>query len=346
MAMPGTEAVPLTNAPLPPARRGYRLRLVLKGCLAGLLLATAVEGGRVLFGHNLHPVIPGRVYRCAQLSGPDLERVLRAHHIRTVINLRGSCAPFPWYLDECRVTHRLDVAQEDVCFSAGRLPSVHEMRRLIEVLDRCEYPVLFHCRRGADRTGVAAVIVRLLSTDQPYEQGRRQLGLRYGHLALGRPGNLDRFFDLYEEWLERQHLAHSPARLRRWLEREYCPGECWCTLQPVGWPRRLPRGRVSTLTVRVRNTSVKPWKLQPESNAGIHLRYVLWDEDDRQLASHRAGLFDRSVAPGQSIDLTLPVPALHRPGRYRFLIDMVDEQRCWFFQVGSEPLETELEVAG
>jgi hypothetical protein len=31
-------------------------------------------------------------------------------------------------------------------------------------------------------------------------------------------------------------------------------------------------------------------------------------------------------------------------GRYRLLVDMVDEQQSWFFQVGSEPLEEELDV--
>src|SRR5262249_32659463 len=123
------------NDTLARPRRGM-LRMALYGCALGAVLAVAAEASRVMLGHNFHAVIPGRVYRCAQLSGGALRQVIRARGIRTVINLRGCCDPFPWYLEECRATHDLDVAQEDICFSAGRLPAVHELRRLVEVLDR------------------------------------------------------------------------------------------------------------------------------------------------------------------------------------------------------------------
>jgi hypothetical protein len=336
-------AGPATATEKPPRRR-VRPRLVLYGAVIGLVLATGVEAGRVLFGNNFHTLIPGRVYRCAQLSGPALRQVIRARGIRTVINLRGCGAPFPWYLDECRVTHDLNVVQEDICFSAGRLPPVHEVRRLIAVLDGCAYPVLFHCRRGADRTGLAAAIVLLLQTDAGLAEGRRQLGLRFGHVALGRPAYLDRFLDLYGDWLQEKAVVHSRANFRRWLEREYCPGELRCAIKPLQFPTCPPRGEPFPLRVRVRNTGVKTWHFKPETNAGIHVRYVLWDDNDQQVASARSGLFHTAVPPGQSIELTLALPALTRPGRYRLLVDMVDEQQCWFFQAGSEPLEVELEV--
>jgi protein tyrosine phosphatase (PTP) superfamily phosphohydrolase (DUF442 family) len=332
------------TAPATPPRRRLRLRLVVYGGAIGLVLAGAVEAGRVLLGTNFHTLIPGRVYRCAQLSGPALRQVIAARGIRTVINLRGCGAPFPWYLDECRSTHDLNVAQHDICFSAGRLPPVHEVRRLVEVLDRCEYPVLFHCRRGADRTGLAAAIILLLQTDAGLDEGRRQLGLRFGHVALGRPAYLDRFLDLYDDWLHDKALAHSRANFRRWLERDYCPGELRCVIELLDFTPRPPRGEPFPLRVRARNTGVKTWCFKPETNAGIHARYVLWNDADQQVASQRSGLFPAEVPPGQSIDLTLALPALSKPGRYRLLVDMVDEQQCWFFQAGSEPLEVELEV--
>ena len=163
--MPGPEPqVQIAPRTAPCPRRKSRravVRAVFHGCWVGLLLAAAAEVGRVLWGTNFHTVVPGRVYRCAQLSGPALTRLIQAHGIRTVVNLRGCCAPFPWYLDECRATHHRDVAQEDVCFSAGRLPSGPELRRLVEVLDRTEYPILLHCRRGADRTGTMAAFYRM-----------------------------------------------------------------------------------------------------------------------------------------------------------------------------------------
>src|SRR5262249_41159099 len=149
--------------------------------LALASLPALAEAVRVFFGANFHAVLPGRVYRCAQPSARALEELVARHGIRTVVNLRGCCDPFPWYLAQARATHRLDVCQEDICLSAGRLPSAPELRRLVEVIDRGEYPLLLHCRRGADRTGLASAVVLLLQPGVPLSQARRQLGLRYGH---------------------------------------------------------------------------------------------------------------------------------------------------------------------
>src|SRR5262249_43160404 len=156
---------------------------------------------------------------------------VRTHGIRTVVNLRGCCDPLPWYHDECRTTNRLNVAQEDLSFSAGRYPPVHEIRHLIEVLDRSERPLLLHCYRGIDRTGLVSTVAQLLYTDTSLAKARRQLGLRFCHLRWGKTGYLDRFFDLYEEWLSHQVLEHTPGHFRRWALHEYCPAECRCSLE-------------------------------------------------------------------------------------------------------------------
>ena len=346
--MPGPEADPKPIAPgglcLAPWWRRSWLAAVLTGTGAGLVLAAAGETGYVMFGRNFHTVIPGRVYRCAQLQGDALERTIRAYGIRTVVNLRGSGLPWPWYLGECRVTHRLGVNQEDVSFSASRLPSTDEVRQLLRVLDHADYPLLLHCRQGADRTGLAAAAVVLLQTDATLEEARRQLGPRYGHLRVDRAGHLDRFYDLYAEWLGGQALTHTPALFRRWADNDYCPGECRCDLEPLELPEHLRLGEPTRIRVRARNTGLKPWRLRPENHTGIHMAFILKDAQDRGVFSGRSGLFDAQVAPGGAIDLTLVLPAVRRPGRYRLQIDMVDEQHCWFYQTGSQPLQRELEV--
>jgi hypothetical protein len=236
------------------------------------------------------------------------------------------------------------MAQEDICFSAGRLPATGELRRLIEVLDHCEYPVLFHCQRGADRTGMTAAIVLLLLTDTPLPSARRQLSLRYGHVPLGRPWELDRFFDLYAAWLRDHGLPHSSAVFRRWCLDDYCPGPCRSALEPLNPPAFVPCGQPFVLRVRCRNTSPEPWRLSPAPTAGIHLSFVLHNDQYHCLGTGRAGLFDAVVPPGGSIDLTVALPALPKPGRYHVLLDMMDEQHCCFYQTGSEPLEQELDA--
>src|SRR5207244_786751 len=127
----------------------------------------------------LHTVIPGRIYRGAQPSAEALERIVRTHSIRTIVNLRGCCNPLPWYLAEGKVAQHLGICQEDVSFSAAHLPPPTELRQLVEVLERAEYPIFLHCRHGADRTGVAAAVALLLQPDVSYASARNELGIYY-----------------------------------------------------------------------------------------------------------------------------------------------------------------------
>jgi rhodanese/phosphatase family protein len=333
---------PPTDDPSPPNRRAW-LRAVLRGGATGVLLAIVGETGRVLFTDNFHTIEPGAFYRCSQPSPKHLAALVRAHGIRTVVNLRGSAPGFDWYLNECRQSATLDICQEDICFSAGRLPAAGELRRLIEVISRSERPLLFHCQHGADRTGLASAVALLLCTDRPYDEARRQLGLRYGHVALGRPSNLDRFFDLYEEWLRGRGLTHSHETFRRWVEHDYCPGEYRAHLEPLDMPRAVRAGEPFGATVRFHNTSVKTWHFRPEMTAGVHAWFIVSDARADVVAQGLAGLFDAEVAPGASIDVTVPVAALHRAGRYTLFVDMILEGNQ-FVQAGSEPLEWEFEV--
>jgi protein tyrosine phosphatase (PTP) superfamily phosphohydrolase (DUF442 family) len=337
----------MATSVVPPSAKSCRYRLLrpwLRGGAVGFLIVVAITVFRGTLGSNFHTVVPGRVYRSAQPTAPELEEIIRDEGIRTVINLRGCCPPNDWYLDECRVTHKLNVAQEDIGLSAMRMPSTSEVRRLIEVLDHCEYPVLFHCWRGADRTGMASAIARLLDGDDTLEEALGELGIWYGHVRLGKTAYIDRFFELYSDWLAEQGVAHSPEAFRRWATEAYCPGECRCELELLHAPAYVWCGRPIALTLRAHNTSIKPWRLRPETNAGIHATFALYGSPSTPIFEGRAGMFDAKVPPGASIDLTLALPAIAHAGSYRLVVDMVDEQHCNFFSAGSDLLEWELEV--
>lgn len=109
-------------------------------------------------------------------------------------------------------------------------------------------------------------------------------------------------------------------------------------------PELVRANRPRALTVRVKNTSVETWEFHPGSTSGIHLIYVLADPDMKSVDSGKAGLLRATVPPGESIELTVPLPSLERAGHYRLLLDMVEEQHCCFYQTGSEPLEWEFDV--
>jgi protein tyrosine phosphatase (PTP) superfamily phosphohydrolase (DUF442 family) len=327
---------------------GPRQRWLRRVLCAVVLAAAGMAGSRLVritLGGNLHTVLECRVYRAGQLSGPELESTISNYGIRTVVNLRGIGFGMDWYRDESRAVHRSGVSLEDVNLSAGRLPSVTEVRRLVRVLDRCEYPILVHCKHGSDRTGLTSALILLLYTDTELSAARRQLGLQYGHVPLGRTAFMGRFFDLYECWLATQGLPHRCDYFRRWLEREYSPGPALAELHLLEFPSFPPRGKPWTVSVRATNRSAQTWQFRPGTTAGVHCGYLICDAEGRRLLRDRAGRFRAEVPPGDSIDLTLLLPAIHQPGTYYLMVDMLDEQQqSYFYQHGSEPLLWEFVV--
>ncbi|HXD86593.1 MAG TPA: tyrosine-protein phosphatase [Urbifossiella sp.] len=326
-------------------RRGL-FRLAGAGALAGIL----AEGLRVYAFSNQHTVIPGLVYRSAQLSPAQLQHVIDERGIRTVLNLRGTCPDTGWYLGEVRTTHAANVSQEDISFSAKRLPAPSEVRRLLDVLDHCEKPVIFHCQRGADRTGLVATVSLLLFTKATLAEARRQLWPRYGHINGGRTTIIDEFFDFYETWLKANGQLHSPERFRDWALHHYCPGPYRAELTLLGPAKPVvPIGRGLSFTIRARNTSIAPWQFHPGGSGGIQLRGHLFTTSGQKLYTARAGLFEKTVPAGETIDLTIGFPPIREPGHYLIHADLLDTQPIDlldsdFVQYGSEPLIVEVSV--
>lgn len=321
------------------------LRLLISLGVAALLLWPAWRLGQLFFFGNVHEVIPGKLYRGAQPSAKSLEALIDRHQIRTVLNVRGCCWPDAWYLDEASVCERRGVNLEDVCFSAVHLPSRHELRFLIEVLDRAETPIFVHCRHGSDRTGIAAMAAKLMLEEITYEAAHGQLSMRYGHLPIGKTTVLDRFMQLYADWLEQTGQTHTPTNFRRWALEEYQGG--WCNarfekVERIAGAAKL--GETLQYRVVVKNTGPTPWQFRPTKTAGHHVTFKIVDDKHIIIHEGRAGMLDRLVKPGEKIEVVLIVPPLNIAGHYRLMVDMIEEGHCWFHQTGSEMWEEELEI--
>jgi protein tyrosine phosphatase (PTP) superfamily phosphohydrolase (DUF442 family) len=351
--------IPITMTAPVPTRSRYRRALVWGARVVCLLVVALIAERlvRIFALGNRHTVVEGRVYRCGQPSGDGLREMVRDKGIRTVINLRGTAPHLDeprsaWYRDEVLATHELNISQEDVTLSARLLPPPAELRRLIEVFDRTEYPVLIHCKQGADRTGLASVIYLLLHTDATPGEARRQLLPWYGHVAAGPTAAIADFFDRYEAWLEREGATHTPERFRHWAANVYTPGVARSELEwldPV--PNPVPVGKAFAVRVRVTNRSTEDWQLTPGDYAGVHLSYVV--ANVRLEIVHRgiAGLMRRTVRPGESVELTLAVPPLKVPATYNLVAQMIDARGAGvpirsnsFVKFGDESIMAAIEV--
>ncbi len=298
-------------------------RRIARGLIALAVIAFVIEFLRVTAWTNQHTVIPGKIYRSAQPNESDLRDYAAEKGIKTIINLRGLCPEFGWYQDETRTAHDLGISQEDITLSANSLPPPNELRRVVEVLDRSEYPILIHCRRGADRTGLVGTMALLLFTDATLGEARQQLLPRYGHFRFGRTAAMDKFFDLYENSLAGTD-GHTRERFRQWVLHEYSPGPARSKLSWVEpFPSSIPADTPLGVTLRAENRSNVPWELKPGTFASVHVAFTMYSEDGSVAQSGRTGLRFETVPVGGTTDILVPLSGL-QAGRYKLIVELHD----------------------
>jgi protein tyrosine phosphatase (PTP) superfamily phosphohydrolase (DUF442 family) len=147
--------------------------------------------------HNEDVVEPGKLYRSAQLTIPQLREDIAQNKILTVINLRGENKASPWYQQELATCHELGVRHIDVRLSAKHLPPPAEIDKLLDALQTAPRPILVHCLNGSDRTGLASCIFLIDQEHVPWKQAEDALSWRFGHIALHPYFRMDEFVQLY-----------------------------------------------------------------------------------------------------------------------------------------------------
>lgn len=206
--------------------------------LVVLLVAGAGFFHRPLFRNNFGVVDPGRVFRSAQ-PGADLDDTIRRYRLGAIVNLRGGSESDAFYRDEALAAERLGVEFYDLALSATQRPSRRELMLAMSVLDRCRYPLLIHCKSGADRTGMLSALYRMEILGEPPERAMGAFSMTYNHFPIFGPERLHEPFEEYARWLADGGLRHDPDRFRRWVETEYRAEDPF-----TGWPEILPGRRV------------------------------------------------------------------------------------------------------
>jgi protein tyrosine/serine phosphatase len=120
--------------------------------------------------------------------------------LRTIINLRGS-APNPSTTLSSTEAERLGVDHVFMAFESRGAPQRGRILSFHEIYVMARFPVLLHCKSGADRAGLAAGLVVLFEGGTAAE-ALRQLSLRHLHFAHSPTGILDAFFRMYSDEAE------------------------------------------------------------------------------------------------------------------------------------------------
>lgn len=156
---------------------------------------------RKFFWDNFHTVERNMCYRSKQLTAARLKKYSQKYNIKTIINLRGTKENKSWWTEEQEFAKNNNIKIIDIRLSADELPLKNDILNILNAFDSAQKPILIHCRRGADRTGMIAALWVLDKMGKNKKYAKAQLSLWYGHYKYFTP-HMIRFIEMWEgrEW--------------------------------------------------------------------------------------------------------------------------------------------------
>lgn len=206
------------NRPIGSARERLRAWLDLLFVDHGILRLVHLNRHRV--GRNL--------LRSAQPSPHDIARMAR-EGLKTIVNLRGGRSHGAWQLER-DAAERHGITIVDFVLRSREAPDRESLLALPAFFASLDYPVLAHCKSGADRAGLFAALYLLVVEGAKVSEAQRELSLLKGHFRYARTGILDAFLEDYAENGEKRDKAFM-----EWVREDYDPEQ----LQKSFRPKRL-----------------------------------------------------------------------------------------------------------
>ena len=195
----------------------------IRNWIAAISLVMAIAGAvwwHISFNPRFFPVIENQVYRSAQLSVSRLDALIQAHGIRTIIALLGPEKGALWYENEKALAGQHQVQMLNIGFSSHELPQYNRLNQLVDTLLEAPRPILLHCYRGADRTGMASAIALILNGEPSLETIEKQFSWRFGVIPYSNSIGVI-FFNQYSQWLSATGGFHSRDNFLYWIRNIY-----------------------------------------------------------------------------------------------------------------------------
>ena len=154
----------------------------------------------------------------------------RSHGIKTVINLRGDQSFGTRWLEE-QACSRHGVKLVDLKLQSRAAPSARTCARSAIRSIRLTYPILVHCKSGADRAGLMSVLVLHLHHGAADCRRQEAIVAALWPFPQADTGVLDYVFDRYLE-----DNAKSPIAFWDWVETVYDPPKSIARSRPKAGP--------------------------------------------------------------------------------------------------------------
>ena len=166
----------------------------LKYIFLPLLLITLLVLGDLFIYGNFHK-IDNNAYRSAQLFSFNMPYYVEKHHIKSILNLRGTDNKF--YKDEINISKKYNIAHYDYSISASHIQTMKAMNKIVDIIKNAPKPILIHCKAGADRTSLATALY--LYSIKKDIIASKAFSLKYLHFPwLGsKTDAMDKSFEIY-----------------------------------------------------------------------------------------------------------------------------------------------------
>ena len=192
-----------------------------------------------------------RWFMNAHWIGPDLVRTnqpsprqlayWKSQGIETVINLRGARDEAYFWLEKDACA-RLGLILIDAPLDSRDAPGADRVKRARELFQTIQYPALIHCKSGADRAGMMAVLYRHFHLGEPISTALTELSKKHLHHREGLTGVLDFTLEKYIREVEPTGVSFgdwidSPAYDPKAIRAEF-KASWWGTLLTERFLRR------------------------------------------------------------------------------------------------------------
>ncbi|XDZ65101.1 sulfur transferase domain-containing protein [Alphaproteobacteria bacterium LSUCC0684] len=183
-----------------------------------------------LWWHNLDEFRPG-IWRSNQPT-PGRVKVAAAQGIKTIINLRGPRSDGGWRLEK-EACDAAGITLVDFTIRSRAVPDRETVLAARELFQSVEYPILMHCKSGADRAGIMSALYLLLMEDADPATAAEMLSLRYLHVRQAKTGLLDAFVAAYAP------AAASGTSFLDWARHDLDPEAIAANFHSSTWAERL-----------------------------------------------------------------------------------------------------------
>lgn len=183
---------------------------------------------RILY-RNFFAISPN-AFRSNHPSPRFINKLHKRFDLKTIISLRRADTTGQ-YLLEKEACDALDIELIHVVMSSRELPHKEKIFESRDVLRNANYPILIHCKSGADRAGLMSVFYRHFVLAEPISEARKELSMKYGHFRWADTGKLDYFFDAFCAFEQ----SHPEVSFSDWVEHHYDRDALDAQFKAAGW---------------------------------------------------------------------------------------------------------------